>query len=498
MWTPLHACSRNGHPAMIEFLVARGASKEAINSTESTPLLLAAGNGNKECMEALLLRGAALEPRDRDLMTPLHWATKNGKEECVRFLLEQGANHELENRDGKRPVDLAKTDAVRSLLDNAPRGGYTALQLAAYYGETDRCQEMLEAGADPLTGASAASAAAPAAARFTTPLHLAALNNHLQAARLLLQANPAAAGVRDDSGRLPVDRSAERRKSSSDLIGALVAAHPLGLHAAVEREELADLVHSLVQREPSLAYAAKDPKGRPAINLATGRCRTRMLEALFFLGRYELLNRENPKHRSASCVVLFARDFGDASVTGGRGGRKGAGAASASASAAGTAVDSGREVALKLMRNRDQFERELRLRQGATASSSSSGAAPPAATAAAEALDDRFVLPVIRTHELDNERAFVGTDGTRYPYVLVMERAEEDLAGAIAHARMTVAGARDVARALGRCLAHLHDRGLVHGERTRTSLLALVVIYLHYFSFLRCHASFVSLLMPVR
>ena len=33
-----------------------------------------------------------------------------------------------------------------------------------------------------------------------------------------------------------------------------------------------------------------------------------MERALFLLGRYELLNPDNPKHRSATCVVLFARD----------------------------------------------------------------------------------------------------------------------------------------------------------------------------------------------
>lgn len=129
---------------------------------------------------------------------------------------------------------------------------------------------------------------------------------------------------------------------------------------------------------------------------------------------------------------------------------------------------------------RDQFERELRIRQGAgTSTSAGSTLAAPAAAGdedrsprgstcgagagASEGLDERFVLPIIRTHELDPEDAFVGTDWSRYPFVLVMQRAEEDLAGAIAHARMGIEAARDVARSLGSCLAHLHDRGLVHG-----------------------------------
>ena len=83
-------------------------------------------------------------------------------------------------------------------------------------------------------------------------------------------------------------------------------------------------------------------------------------------------------------------------------------------------------------------------------------------------LDASMVLPVLRTHALGAEaRDFLGSamaGGEDYPFVLAMERAEEDLAGAIAHARMSLESARDVAAALGACVAHLHEAGLCHGD----------------------------------
>ena len=46
------------------------------------------------------------------------------------------------------------------------------------------------------------------------------------------------------------------------------------------------------------------------------------------------------------------------------------------------------------------------------------------------------MLPLLRTHTLDAHEMY-RFDGVEYPYVLVMQRGEEDLSGAIAHARMT-------------------------------------------------------------
>lgn len=93
------------------------------------------------------------------------------------------------------------------------------------------------------------------------------------------------------------------------------------LASVVEDDACAEVVFEAVTRDRTLPYRSVDAKGRPAINIATGECRRRILEALFLLGRYELLDE---KHRSATCVVLFARDHGGGQAP--RGNKGGGGA----------------------------------------------------------------------------------------------------------------------------------------------------------------------------
>lgn len=67
-WTPIHVCARTGQRAMLEFLLSRGAVREALNKDTSTAMHLAAGNGNRDCLEALVEAGANLGARDKARM----------------------------------------------------------------------------------------------------------------------------------------------------------------------------------------------------------------------------------------------------------------------------------------------------------------------------------------------------------------------------------------------------------------------------------------------
>lgn len=84
--------------------------------------------------------------------------------------------------------------------------------------------------------------------------------------------------------------------------------------------------------------------GTPPQDLATGLCKEKLLEVLFYLHRFELLNASKPKHRSATCAVLFALDHSADQ-------HKAAPAAAGGAAAAGAAATrTNRSVALKFMR----------------------------------------------------------------------------------------------------------------------------------------------------
>ena len=125
-------------------------------------------------------------------------------------------------------------------------------------------------------------------------------------------------------------------------------------------------------------------------------------------------------HESATCVVILAADY----------------------------THKRRPVALKIMRNEEQFLRETESRNNA---------------AGGGELDPRFVLPILSVHRDGVEGTMFGWEGPAF--VLVLQRAKEDLAGAISHGSLTgLSPARDVARSLGFCVQHLHERGLVHGD----------------------------------
>lgn len=75
----------------------------------------------------------------------------------------------------------------------------------------------------------------------------------------------------------------------------------------VEKDDFADLVFDMVKRDRNVPHTSMDVHGRPAISIAIGKCKQRMLQALFMLGRYEVLDKT---HHTATCVVVLARDHG--------------------------------------------------------------------------------------------------------------------------------------------------------------------------------------------
>jgi ankyrin repeat protein len=62
--TALLVASERGHADMVQFLLSRGANKEATNSGGWTPLMLAAASRRAEVVALLLARGANPDARN--------------------------------------------------------------------------------------------------------------------------------------------------------------------------------------------------------------------------------------------------------------------------------------------------------------------------------------------------------------------------------------------------------------------------------------------------
>ncbi|KAA0175016.1 hypothetical protein FNF27_03547 [Cafeteria roenbergensis] len=105
--TPLHHAATNGEPAVIELLVARGASPD-------TPAANAAGG------------------------TPLHCAAGNGQDGACACLLRLGADPSLRNLKGHLPEDLARAFGAAGVLRMLARARQDADAAAAAEAEEGR------------------------------------------------------------------------------------------------------------------------------------------------------------------------------------------------------------------------------------------------------------------------------------------------------------------------------------------------------------------------
>ena len=207
------------------------------------------------------------------------------------------------------------------------------------------------------------------------------------------------------------------------------SAHDYAWHRAVQQDRHAPAVAAVLDAHPLLAGAlaeSEDAEGRHALNIASARCKRLILQCIYLHRRYEVKTRAQPHHESATCVVHLGADHDDG----------------------------GRAVALKLMRHRDQFLREIEVRQQG-------------------GFADQFVVGILRTHSGDDDPDFLAEVRRKgfgqTPYCIVMEAGSRSLADVMVKEHL--AGDWDRIRGLAahitRAVGHMHSRGFIHGDLKR-------------------------------
>ena len=212
------------------------------------------------------------------------------------------------------------------------------------------------------------------------------------------------------------------------------------VHELCRFPEAAGVLAAAVNAHPRLPDTP-EPTAAPgkrlsALDAADPACRASMLQAGWLLRRYSL--GPAPPFRATPRSRLHGSDDGG--------------------------LDAGafhRRVVLKFMRRRDAFERERDRRTELLRGDATSA---------------DYILPVLAAHAAAGASAdslFTEEAALRglFPQLLVLPRADADLAAALAarpDARAGAAGrdwraARHMVRQLAACLAHLHSAGVVHG-----------------------------------
>ena len=101
----------------VRLLLQKGANTECGGGEGRTPLVRAVANGDESMANLLLDHGANIEVKDRYQDSPLHKAVMRRQVKMVEMLLRRGASAAVYNGLGQTPVDIARFDGNRILLD---------------------------------------------------------------------------------------------------------------------------------------------------------------------------------------------------------------------------------------------------------------------------------------------------------------------------------------------------------------------------------------------
>ncbi|CAH0025146.1 unnamed protein product [Clonostachys rhizophaga] len=182
-YSPLHVCCRQDQPELARLLLDKGADPGDVNAYGMTPMHFAAENNSLSCIRVLFEYSADLSAVSSIQSTPLTDAILSNHKEAVKALIECGADPNIAQlRSPSLVLATGQTSMVELLIDLGADvsfldpAGRTPLHAAAYDGHLEAARVLLERGADINTEDYAGY----------TPLTDAVGRGHYEVVRLLL------------------------------------------------------------------------------------------------------------------------------------------------------------------------------------------------------------------------------------------------------------------------------------------------------------------------
>jgi ankyrin repeat protein len=144
--TPLGLAAVNGSMDIVRLLLETGANPNAVTGEGETVLMAAARTGRPGPVTLLLDKGADVNSQEGQYgETALMWAAGHNHAEVVRLLVARGADANARTKVLDYPK--AKVDLATMVTTALPRGGMTALMLAARQGAIAGALALVESGA---------------------------------------------------------------------------------------------------------------------------------------------------------------------------------------------------------------------------------------------------------------------------------------------------------------------------------------------------------------
>lgn len=277
----IHLAARLGTVSHIRRLLTMGWDINQISCFKadeySTPVFLAVAKNCLEVVEELLVRGANLYDKHRSGFTPAHFASLNGRTDTLLYLLEIDGSFLEARGKGLRPIHLAAwgghTEAAGALISygaeiDAPKDFPTEEMSSSFCPDSDLFSDFDEID------------------EGTTPLMIAAANNHLDTLKLLVQRG-ASLDVRDYYNRSALFLPAQR--GHYDIVRYLLAA---GVNTDTDQNEgenennenllffVSDPNCAKLLIECGIKVDARYDKGKTSLHYAAERGDIKMAEVL--------------------------------------------------------------------------------------------------------------------------------------------------------------------------------------------------------------------------
>jgi len=115
-YTLLHYAVKNNQPAIVEFLLEKGANIEQLYE-EQTPLMFAVKLQHLEIADILIRYGVDVNTLNVEQESALFFCAKNGDLEILKFLIANGANPKIKDSKGRTAVDYALKHENKAVVD---------------------------------------------------------------------------------------------------------------------------------------------------------------------------------------------------------------------------------------------------------------------------------------------------------------------------------------------------------------------------------------------
>jgi ankyrin repeat protein len=116
-WTALHHACDEGNLKIVDILINTNADINCKTNNKKTPLHLTTAHGYFDISKLLVENGCVINSVDDEKNTPIHICSSTGHLELLKYLLDRFPLADLKNIYGKKPIDLAKKDDIKNLLN---------------------------------------------------------------------------------------------------------------------------------------------------------------------------------------------------------------------------------------------------------------------------------------------------------------------------------------------------------------------------------------------